>query len=64
MSTRDRRVRRALRRSLRNAAADLYEACGRLDGGADTGLAYGRAVAIAETAATRLKRFDNLHRKG
>ncbi len=64
MSARDKRVRRALRRSLRNAAAVLYDACGRLDGGADTGVAYDRAAALAETAAARLRRFDNLHRKG
>ncbi len=64
MRARDKRTRRALRRSLRNAAADLYGACGRLNGGADTGVAYDRAVALAETAAARLKRFDNLHRKG
>ncbi len=64
MSARDKRTRRALRRSFRNAAAGLYDACGRLDGGADTGIAYDRAVALAETAAARLRRFDNLHRKG
>ena len=64
MSARDKRTRRALRRSLRNAAAVLYDACGRLDGGADTGVAYDRAAALAETASARLKRFDNLHRKG